>query len=144
MCEEPGFQLQTISNVIIHSNSLAIGISCWTSIFNLSKSKLQSSMKKISSNLWDMTIHILFFSEDQYRLMAWWLSRLLCCTELGNVIDMSLISSSAGCWNSLQRLGHFAWHWASQWTDTQAFILLLSLSLFSWISSVVIWNSGCC
>ena len=34
----------------------------------------------------------------------------------------------------------FCMHWASQWTDTQAFILLHSLSLFfSWISSVVIW-----
>ena len=34
-----------------------------------------------------------------------------------------------GCWNSLQPLGQFAWHWARQCTDTRAFILLNSQAL---------------
>ena len=33
-------------------------------------------------------------------------------------------SRTTGCWNFLQPLGHFGWHWTCRWTDTQAFILL--------------------
>ena len=37
----------------------------------------------------------------------------------------------AGCWNSLPPLGHFAWHWASQCTDSGAFcIAALSIIFF--------------
>ena len=53
-------------------------------------------------------------------------------------------SNPEECWNSLQRLGHFAWHWARQCTDTRAFYLAaLSIIIFSWISSVAIslWQS---
>ena len=36
------------------------------------------------------------------------------------------------CWNAVQRLGHFAWHWASQCTDTGAFyIAAISVIFFS-------------
>ena len=41
---------------------------------------------------------------------------------------MDLIA--AGCWNPLQPLCHFAWHLASQCTDTSTFILLHSLQFF--------------
>ena len=48
------------------------------------------------------------------------------------------------CWNALQHLCHFAWHWARQCTGTSAFyIAALSIIFFSWISSVAIspWQS---
>ena len=48
-------------------------------------------------------------------------------------------SIPAECWKSLPPLGHFAWHWARQCTDTHAFyIAALSIIFFSWISSVAI------
>ena len=53
-------------------------------------------------------------------------------------------SNPEECWNALQRLGHFAWHWARQCTDKRAFYLAaLSIIFFSWISSVAIsrWQS---
>ena len=71
--------------------------------------------KKIALRLRDVTSYTSFFS--LYR----WSSR----SESG---DMCLIL--AGCWNSLQSLGHSAWHWARQCTDTRAFILLHSLQFF--------------
>ena len=54
--------------------------------------------------------------------------------------------SSDECWNSLHPLGHFAWHWARQCTDTRAFyiaVLSIICQYFSWISSVAIsrWQS---
>ena len=55
--------------------------------------------------------------------------------DLGSIPDDS--------WNVLQRLGHFAWHWARQCTDTRAFyIAVLSVISFSstWILSVANWQ----
>ena len=46
-------------------------------------------------------------------------------------------SNPVGCWNSLQPLGHFAWHWACQCTDTPAFYIA-ALFIIIWISSVAI------
>ena len=61
------------------------------------------------------------------------------CKESG---DMG--SNLDDCWSPLQCLGHFAWHWARQCTDTSAFyIAALSIFFLSWIWSVAIsrWQS---
>ena len=47
-----------------------------------------------------------------------------------------MASILAGCWNPLQPLGHFAWHWACQCNDISAFILLCSLSIFFFLDLV--------
>ena len=49
----------------------------------------------------------------------------------------------AGCWNSMQCLGHFLWHRASHWTDRTTFVLLHTLFSSSWISSVTILRWQC-
>ena len=39
----------------------------------------------------------------------------------------NMASIPAECWNSSPPIGHFAWYWACQCSDTRAFILLRSL-----------------
>ena len=45
-------------------------------------------------------------------------------------IPPDLDSNPARCWNSLLPLGHFAWHWARQCTDTLALFAKLSIICF--------------
>ena len=123
------FQLQFMWNAIGCINQRFVfknsGISCLALIFNLKN--LRTTILHAKKLL--QVARIFFCS--------------LICTHCSLVKvshsesgDLGLIP--AGCWNSLQPFCHFEWHWASQCTDTQAFILLCSLSLYSWISSVVI------
>ena len=77
------------------------------------------------SRLQDMTFHVLFFfikSIQIYGIVVKEGSSELC--DLGSI--------PAVCGNSLQPLGHFVWHWASQCTDLDmhAFVLLCSLYFF--------------
>ena len=58
--------------------------------------------------------------------------------KLGN---MGSISSEF--WNSLQPLSHFVWHWASQSTDTRAFMLCCALHNFflGYCHTICQWQS---
>ena len=76
-----------------------------------------------------------FSSSNWYEPLAWGFKTG--CRESG---DIGSIPDE--CWNLLQRLGHFVWHWVRQCTDTRAFyIAALSIIFFPWISSVAIWRA---
>ena len=77
----------------------------------------KKAVRNSSSN---MTIHIPFFSCDRYESMAEWLRLVVNSQE-------TRVRLLHGLESFCQRLGHFAWHWARQCTDTRAFILLCSL-----------------
>ena len=67
-----------------------------------------------------------FFSIRTYGLVV-----MACCKESG---DMGSIPDE--CWNPLLRLGHFAWHWARQCTDTRAFYIAALSIIFSFLDFV--------
>ena len=69
--------------------------------------KWNSCMQKIGSSLLDMTIHMQYLSKDWHELTA---VKAIVKSGLGN-----MFSITAGRWNYLQLLIHFAWHFASQW-----------------------------
>ena len=73
--------------------------------------------KKIGCRLQNTTSNIPFFG---HLIWTYGLAVEVSSRESG---VLGLIST--GCWNPVQPLGHFAWHWASQCTDMRAFILLL-------------------
>ena len=87
----------------------------------LEKSEYDSPVRKKISCRWrNTTSHIPVFSSYRYESKAEWL-RLV--ADMGSIPDV--------CWNDLQLLGHFAWHWARQCTDTRAFyIAALSIIFF--------------
>ena len=110
----------------------------------LEKSEYYSPVRKKIGCRWQNTTSLIqFYSGNWYEPMAQWLLLVKTgCRESG---DMGSIPEE--CWNALQRLlrclGHFAWHWASQCTDTSPFYIAV-LSIFSsWILSVEIsrWQS---
>ena len=99
-------------------------ISCLALIFNLknpSTTVLYAKKSVAGGEIWRV-IYRFFF-----KLSIWTYGLVVNtgCRESG---DMGSIPDD--CWNPLPRLGHFAWHWARQCTDTRAFILLRSLIFF--------------
>ena len=92
------------------------------------KSEYYSPVRqKISCRWWNMRSHIPFFSSySYYFIRTYGLVVKTGCRESGDVGSIP-----DDCWNPLQCLGHFAWHWARQCTDTCAFyIAALSIILF--------------
>ena len=134
MREEKIFQLQSmcysmksVEKVFPVKN---FGVSCLALIFNL------SNQKKIDlgllRGLLDMTSQTPSFAPNPFEPMAYWSSRV----SVSQAIWVQFSKST----ETLCALGHFAWHWARQWTDTCVFVLLHSLLFFSSrISSVLIW-----
>ena len=105
----------------------------------LEKSEYYSPVwKKVCCRWLNTTSYIQFFFE---RLI--WTNGLAVKVSRCEFGYLGLIPNE--CWNALQRLGHFAWHWTRQCTDTRAFyIAALSIIFLSWISSVATsrWQSG--
>ena len=122
-CKVTIFQSESMSNVIrcinkrfVFKNSVIL---CLALIFNLSNPRTT-------------ILHAVPSCEIQWVMysFSWrelWTNgsvlKARCC-ECG-----VMSSIPAECWNSLQLLGHFAWHWTSQCTNTRSFIVLHSLFL---------------
>ena len=125
LCEVKIFQLQSMLNAIrcidqrfVFKNSR---ISCLTLIFKLKNPSMTVLYaKKSVEGGENMTSHILLFSLKQL-IRTYGLVVKTGCRESGN---MGLIPDD--CCNPLPAC-RFAWHRASQCTDTSAFILLRSL-----------------
>ena len=117
------FQLQSMSNALrcidqrfAFKNS---GSSCLALILNLSNLQMTilHTQKEVPGSKIQLHLGIHHFFSlliQTHGLVVKVSSRKL--GDLGSI--------SAGCWNSLQPLCHFVWHWACHCTDTSAFILL--------------------
>ena len=106
-------------------------ISCLVLIYNLSNPRTTILHAKIwfqPSRLWDTTSHIMFLSGDRYELIAQW----------SIVSRATWVRFLQGAETLCCTIAHFAWHWARQYTDSHAFILLLSIFLFFWFRQ---WRS---
>ena len=121
-CEVKIFQLQSMSNLIrcivqrfAFKNSR---ISCLALIFNLNNPRTTVLLAKKSVTGCEIrrVIYCFFRVTDTNP----WLS-----SEFG---DFGSIPDE--CWEALQPLGHFAWHWARQCTDTSAFYIAVLLMVF--------------
>ena len=134
LCKVKIFQLQSMSNAIrcidqrfAFKNSR---ISCLALIFNLknpSTTVLYAKKSVAGGEIWRV-IYRFFF-----KLSIWTYGLVVNtgCRESG---DMGSIPDD--CWNPLPRLGHFAWHWARQCTDTRAFYIAALSIIFSFLDFV--------
>ena len=95
----------------------------------------QSCTQKIGSKLRlrNTTSH---FSGNQSEPMAQWFRRVAVTASKYGYLSSIL----AGCWNSLQLLCHFAWHWGcpSVHWHLRFYIAALAIIFLFWISSVAI------
>ena len=134
LCEVKIFQLQSMSNAIRYINQrfafMNSGFSCLALIFNLSY--LRSTILHAKKRL-QVAKHFKWYDES-YTLFFSRLTR-----TNGWVVKASrresgdLGSISIECWNSLPPLGHFAWHWARQCTDTRTFYIAALTIIFSFL-----------
>ena len=129
--EKKFFQLQSMSNVIRciaqRFASKISGISCLALIFNISnqwmtilqaKKRFQVTRNHDSCTIFLVKLMQIYGSVEKASHSE--------SGELGSIPE--------GCWNPLQPLGHFAWLWASQCTETCACCALYNFFLLDVVS----------
>ena len=112
------------------------GILCLALLFNLSNLRNTILLSKSCCRLRNTSSYIPFF----FCILIWihgWVVKESQSESGGSC------SIPDGCWNLLQPLSHFAWHWASQCADTQPlYIAALSLCFFflDFVSGYPAWT----
>ena len=134
LCKVKLFQLQSMLNMSrCIDQRFAFknyGVSCLALIFYL-KNPSMTVLKKICCR-WRNTMSHILLSFGQFILTNGLPGLLVKVSnrESGNIGSIMIPDE---CWHALQRLSHFAWHWACQCTDTSAFnlnIAALSIIFF--------------
>ena len=102
---------------------------------------IQPQQSENDNPAWKKRFHVARNDESSLQSCTVFFVKLI--WNYGSVVKASsselryMGSILAGYWKPLP-LGHFAWHWASQCTETRAFVLLHSLYLLNFVSGNIV------